>query len=191
MDVTGAVEGVVAAAVGHIDESLLDRLSILEVLGRVDEIRCTELARPLLLRVVHVHSDDLAGAVPRRSLHDRQTNAACAEDGDVGALLDTALAGRDDGRAIARCDTAAQQARPVHWCLVRDGHNGDVGDDGILREGGAAHEVQEVLALALETCRAIRHDTLALRGSNLAAEVRFARDAELALFAFWGAVVRA
>jgi hypothetical protein len=47
--------------------------------------------------------------------------------------------------------------------------------------------VKEVLALALEARSAIGHDTLSLRGTNLAAEVGLAGLAELAFLAFWGA----
>lgn len=44
--------------------------------------------------------------------------------------------------------------------------------------------MQEILALAFEARGAIRHDTFALGGSDLAAEVGFAGFAELAFAAF-------
>ena len=47
--------------------------------------------------------------------------------------------------------------------------------------------MQQILALALESRGTVRHDTLALSGPNLAAEVGLARYAELAFFAFRGA----
>jgi hypothetical protein len=46
--------------------------------------------------------------------------------------------------------------------------------------------VEEILSFALEARRAVGHDTLALGGSDLAAEVRLARLAELAFAAFRG-----
>ena len=47
--------------------------------------------------------------------------------------------------------------------------------DRVLREGRASHEVEELLALALESRCAIWHDALALRGSDGTAEVCLAR----------------
>lgn len=39
----------------------------------------------------------------------------------------------------------------------------DIGANGILREGAAAHEVVQLLAVAGEARGAVRHDALALR----------------------------
>jgi hypothetical protein len=185
VDVAGAVKGVVAAAVGHLDELLLDAL--VAELGGVDKVGGAELLGPLLLGVVDVDDDDLARLVLDRALDHRQPDAARAEDGHVGARLDTVLAGRDDGCAVAGCDAAAEQAGAVHGGLFGDGDDGDVGDDGVLGEGRGAHEVEQVLALALEARGAVGHDALALCGADLAAEVRLARLAELALLALWRA----
>lgn len=69
-----------------------------------------------------------------------------------------------------------------------NGDYGDVGDDGVLREGGGAHEVKQILALALESRGTIGHQTLTLSGSDLAAEVGLSGLTELALLAFGGAV---
>ena len=181
VDVAGAVEGVVAAAVGHLDELLLNAL--VAELGGVDKVCGAELLGPLLLGVVDVDDDDLAGLVLDGALDDRQADAAGAKDGHVGARLDAVLAGRDDGGAVARCDAAAEQAGAVHRCLFGNGDDGDVGDNRVLGEGRSAHEVEQVLALALEARGAVGHDALALRGADFAAEVRLARLAELALLA--------
>lgn len=182
-DVAGAVEGVVAAAVGHLDELLDDGLAL--ELGGVDEVGGAELLGPLLLGRVDVDHDDAAGLLGDGALHHRQADAAGAEDGDVGALLDL---GRDAGRAVARGDAAAQQAGAVHGGVLLDGHHGDVGDDRVLGEGRRAHEVEERLALAGEPRGAVGHDALTLRGPDLAAQVGLARLAELALLAFRRAV---
>jgi hypothetical protein len=57
-----------------------------------------------------------------------------------------------------------------------------------LRESGSSHEVQEVLALALEPRGSIGHDSPSLGCSDLAAKVGLARLAELAFTALRGAV---
>lgn len=186
VDVASAVEGVVAAAIGHFDELLLDAL--LAELGGVDKVCGTELLGPLLLCVVDVDDDDHGRLVLSRTLDYGQTDAASAEDGDVGTLLDTTSSGSDDGSAVTGCDTAAEQAGAVHRRLLGDGDDGNVRYDCVLGECGCAHEVEKVFALALEARSAIRHNALALCGADLAAEVGLARFAELALFAFWGAV---
>lgn len=183
--VAGAVKRVVAAAVRHLDQLLDDGL-VAELRG-VDKVRGAELLRPLLLGRVDVDDDDHARLVHDGALDHRQAHAPGAEDGDVGALLDAALARRHTRRAVARSDAAPQQARPVHGRLGLHGHDGDVGEDRVLREGRSAHEVQKVLALALEARGAVGHEALALRRADLAAEVGLARLAELALLAFGGA----
>jgi hypothetical protein len=183
VDVACAVECVVAAAVGHFDQLLLDALGA--KLGRVDEVGGTELLCPLLLGVVDIDNNDLASLVLDSSLDDGQTNTTSAEDGNVRALLDTALSCGDDGSAVSGCDTAAEQAGAVHGGLLCDGNDGDVCNDGVLGESGGTHEVEEVLALALEARGAVGHDTLALGCADLAAQVGLAGLAELALLALW------
>jgi len=186
VDVTSAVKGVVTATVRHLNQLLLDRLT-LEVSG-VDKVSRAKLGTPLLFLVVDVDDNDLLGAVLDSSLDDGQTDTASAKDSDVGALLDTALAGGNDGRAISGGDTATEQAGAVHRGLVSNGDDGDVGHDGVLGESRSSHEVEEVFALALEARGSVWHDTLALGRTNLAAEVGLSRLAELALFTLWGAV---
>lgn len=185
--VTSAVECVIAATISHLDQLLLDGLAVLKLCG-VYKVGGTELLCPLLLAVVDIYDDDLCRTVLDATLNDGQTDTAGTEDGNVAALLDTSLAGSDDCCTVTGGDTAAEQASTVHGSLLSDLDNGDVGDDSVLREGGGAHEVKEVLALALEARGAIRHDTLALGCADLATEVGLARLAELALLAFGGTV---
>lgn len=180
--VTGAVKGIIAAAVGHLDELVDDGLALGQ-LGGVDEIGGAELLGPLLLGRVDVHDDDLLGALLDRALHHGQADAAGTEDRDVAALLDV---GRDASCAVAGGDAASQQTRAVHGRVRLHRHHRDVGHHGVLAEGRGAHEVQDVLALALEARRAVRHQALALSGPDLAAEVGLAGLAELALAAFGG-----
>ena len=181
--VARAVEGVVAAAVGHLNELVLDSLAA--KLGRVDEVRGTELPRPLLLSVVNIHHNNLAGLPRGGTLNNGETDATGAKDGYVIALLHI---GRDGRGAVAGGDTAAEKAGSVHGGVGLNGDDGDVGDNGVLGEGRGSHEVQQVLALALEPGGAVGHDTLTLRRADLAAQVRLARLAELAFLAFGGTI---
>jgi hypothetical protein len=188
VNVTSAVEGVVAATISHLDELLLDSL-VLELHG-VDEVGGTELLGPLLLAVVDVDNNDLRRAVLDTALDDRKTDTAGTEDSNVGALLDTTLAGGNDSSTVTGGDTTAEQAGAVHGGLVGDLDDRDVGNNSVLREGGGTHEVEKILALALEARGSVRHNTLALSGSDLATEVGLARLAELALLALGGAELR-
>jgi hypothetical protein len=185
VNVTSAVEGVVAATISHLNELLLNGL-VLELHG-VDKVGGTELLGPLLLAVVDVDDDDLGRAVLDTTLDDRKTDTASTEDSNVGALLDTTLAGSDDSSTVTGGDTTAEQAGAVHGGLVGDLDDRDVGNDSVLREGRGTHEVEKILALALEARGSVRHDTLALSGSDLATEVGLARLAELALLTLRGA----
>ena len=185
MHIPRAVERIIAPTVRHLHQLLLNRH--LPDLGRIHKIRRAELLPPLLLRIIDINHNNLRRALLHRALDDAQAHAPGTEDGDVGALLDAAFAGGDDGGAVARRDAAAEQAGPVHGRLVGDGDDGDVGDDGVLREGRCAHEVQQVFAFAFEARGPVRHDAFALRGADLAAEVGLAGFAEFAFAAFGGA----
>lgn len=186
VNVTSAVECVIATTVGHLDKLLLDGLTVLELLG-VHKVGSTELLCPLLLAVVDIHDDNLAGTVLDATLNDGKTDTTSTEDGDVAALLNTTLAGRDNGGSVTGGDTTAEQAGTVHRGLLCDCNDGNVGYNGVLGEGRGTHKVEKILALALEARSAVGHDTLTLGSANLATEVGLAGLAELALFAFWGA----
>ena len=183
-DITSAVKGVVATTVSHLNQVLLDSLA--GQLGGVNEVGGAELAGPGLLAVVDIDSNDLASLVLDSTLQNGKTNTADTEDSDVGALLNL---GSDNGSAVSGGDTAAEQAGAVGGDLRSDSHHGDVGDNGVLGEGGGTHEVKEVLATGTEAGSAIGHDTLTLCSTDLTAEVGLAGLAELALAALGGAVV--
>jgi len=182
-NVSSAVEGVIAATVSHLDKMLLNSLA--GQLGRVDEVGSTELASPDLLAVININRNNLAGLILNSTLHHRQTDAASAEDSDIGALLNV---GGHNGGTVTSGDTAAQQARAVSGDLGGNSNDGDIGDNGVLGKGGSTHEVQQVLSAGLEAGSTIGHDTLTLRGTNLTAQVGLARLAELALTALGGAI---
>lgn len=181
-NVTGTVKGVVAATIRHLNQVLLDSLAL--ELGRVDKVGGTELASPCLLAIIHIDGNDHACLVLDSTLHDRQTDTAHTKDSHVGALLDL---GGLDGGTVARGDTTAQQTGAVGGDLGGHRDDGDVGDNGVLGEGRGTHEVKDVLAAGLEARGTVGHDTAALGGTDLAAEVGLARLAELALTAFGGA----
>lgn len=183
-NVTGAVKSVVAATIRHLNQVLLDSLAL--KFGRVDEVGGTELAGPRLLAIIDIDGNDHASLVLDSTLHDGQTNTAHTKDGHVGALLDL---GGLDGSTVAGGDTAAQQTGAVGGDLGGHRDDGDVGDDGVLGEGGGTHEVQDVLAASLEAGGTVGHNTPALGGTDLAAEVGLARLAELTLTAFGGAIL--
>lgn len=181
-NVTGAVEGVVATTIGHLDQVLLDGLA--RELGGVDEVGGTELAGPGLLTVVDIDGNDHTGLVLDGTLHDGETDTAGTEDSHIGALLNI---GGHHGGTITGSDTAAEQAGPIGGDFGSDGDDGDIGDDGVLGEGRGTHEVQDVLAAGFEAGGTVGHHTLTLGGTDLAAQVGLARLAELALTAFGGA----
>jgi hypothetical protein len=183
-NVTSAVKGVVTATIRHLNQVLLNSLTL--ELGRVDEVGSTELASPSLLTIVNINGNDHTSLVLDSTLHNGQTDAANTEDSHVGTLLDL---GGLDGGTVTGGDTTAQQTGAVGGDLGGHSDDGNIGDNGVLGEGGCTHEVEEVLAASLEAGGAIGHDTATLGGANLAAEVGLARLAELALTALGGAIL--
>jgi hypothetical protein len=180
-NIASAVKGVVATTVGHLDKLVLDGL--VSEFGGVHEVSSTELFTPLLLGRVDVNNDNLASLASSGTLDNRKTDTASTEDGNIVAGLDV---GGDGSSTVTGGDTAAEKAGSVHRSIVLDGNDGDIGDDGVLGEGGSAHEVKQILALALESRGAIGHQTLTLGGSDLTAKVGLSGLAELALLTFGG-----
>jgi len=129
-DITCAVERVVTAAIGQVDQGLHNCL-VLKLI-RIDEVGSTELSSPCLLGRVDVHHYDPARLLYFGALDNGQADTAGAENGNVGPLLTIS---RDCGRAIACGDTASQQAGSVHGDFRLDGYDGYVGNNRVLREG--------------------------------------------------------
>lgn len=177
-DVAGAVKGVVQTSIGDLDE-VRDNVLVTE-LGRVDEFGGAKLLGPGLLLVVGIDGNDATSACIDSTGDDGETDTANAEDGDGGALLDLGSVGSG---TPAGGDTASKQTGLVTWRLGVDGDERVLRDDGELREGGAAHEVEELFTLAAEALGLVWHDTLTLGGTNGLAEVGLAGLAELALTA--------
>ena len=84
-DIAGAIEGVVASAIRHLDQFLLDTLAL--QLSWVEKIRCPKLFAPSFFAIIDINDDDLASAILDSSLYDTQANAPGSEDRDVAALL--------------------------------------------------------------------------------------------------------
>ena len=173
-NITSAVKCVVTSAIGHVDEFLLDTL--VTQLSRVDEVSRAEFPRPGFLAVVHVNGNNLASLVLDSTLDDGQPDAPGTKDSDVGTFLH---ASSNHSSTVTGGDTTTQKASPVHWSFIGDSDDGDIGHNGVLREGGSSHEVKEVLSLSSEPRCAVRHDTFALRSPDLSTEVGLARFAEL------------
>ena len=140
MHISGAIKCVVASTIRHLNQPLLDCLALLQF-RRVDKVSRAKLLAPLLLFIVHIHHDDLGRFILDAPLNHAESNTARAEDRNVASLLDTVLAGRDDGSAVTRCDTTPEQTATVHRGLLRDRHNRYVRYDRVLRESRGAHEV--------------------------------------------------
>lgn len=183
LHVARAVKGVVAATVGQLNQ-LVDDSGALGQLGGVDKVGGTKLAGPFLLGGVDVDDNNLAGVLGNGTLDDGQTDTAGTENGDTAALLNL---GGDAGGTVTGGDTTAQKAGAVKGSVLLDGDDGDVGNNGVLGEGGGAHKVQDILAAGLEARSAVGHHALALGGTDLAAQVGLAGLAELALLALGGA----
>ena len=130
---------------------------------------------------IEVDADDLVRADQLRALDHVEADAAEAEDDDVGAGLDL---GREQHRADAGGDAAADVADGVERRVVADLRQRDLGNDDVVRERRRAHVVQDRLAVEREAARAVGHQALALGRADLLAEVGLARQAELALPAF-------
>lgn len=171
-------QGEVETAIGHLDELLDDALT-LELLG-VDKVGRAHLVGPFLLVVIGVDRDDLAGLSCSGSLDDSEADASYAKDGDSVTLLDV---GGDGGGSVACGNSTSEQARLVEGSLLVDGDDRVLADDRVLGEGRRAHEVEELLALALESGSSVRHHSFTLGRSDLAAKVGLSALAELALLA--------
>uniref|UniRef100_A0A0N5A603 LigA n=1 Tax=Parastrongyloides trichosuri TaxID=131310 RepID=A0A0N5A603_PARTI len=175
--VAGAVEGVVGAAVGKLDQMGHHVRHVL----RIDEVGHAEATAPLFLVAVDVDADDHVGPDHLQPLNDVQADAAQAEDHGVGARLDL---GGIDHSADAGGNAAADVADLVERRVFTHFGQRDFRQHGEVREGRAAHIMEKRLALVGKARGAVGHQALALRGPDRGAQVGLAALAELALAAF-------
>ena len=168
--VAGAVEGVVGAAVGQLDE--LRRRCRRGHALRVDEVGHAEACGPIP-RLPGLMSTPMILSAPDqlRALDDVEADAAEAEHDDLGARLDL---GGVDHRADAGGHAAADVADLVERRVLADLGHRDLGQHGEVREGRAAHVVEDRLALVARSGGAVGHHALALGGADRGAEVGLA-----------------
>lgn len=178
-DIARAIERVIVPTVRHLDELVSETHALDRI--RIEEVGRAKPLGPRFLGIVEIHDRDPLRPVPHGALHHAQPNAPGAEDSHAGAFLDARGYYRS---TVAGRDPASKQADAIERGVRINRYYGDVCDDGVLRQGAATHKMQQVLAAAGETRRAIGHHAFALRGTDFAAEVCFARFAELAFFAF-------
>ena len=91
-----------------------------------------------------------------------------------------------DHRADARGHAAADVAAGLERRVLADLRHRDLGQHGEVREGRAAHVVEDRLALVAEAAGAVGHQPLALRRADRGAQVGLAAEARLTLAAFGG-----
>ena len=172
--VARAVEGVVRPAARHLDQM---RHHVGDGL-RIDEMGHAEATAPVFLGVIDVHADDHVGPDHLQPLDDVQPDAAQAEDHAIGTRLHLRrIDHRPHPRGHATADVAGTGKRRVLANL----RQGDLGQDGEIREGGTAHIVGDRLALVAEARTAVGHQPLALGGPDGGAQIGLAAQAAFAL----------
>jgi hypothetical protein len=179
--IAGAVEAVVGAAVGEVEDRL-HHLVVADFL-RIDEVGHAESLGHRALGRVDVDADDAVGADQFGALDDVESDAAEPEHDDVRAGLD---AGGPDHRADAGGDAAADVADLVERSVLSDLRHGDLGHHREVGEGRAAHIMVDRLVPEAEARRSVGHQALALGGANRRAEVGLLRQARFTLAAFGG-----
>lgn len=181
--VSDALESVVQATVSQIHQMFLNRL---RDFLRVHEFSGTELLGDLELARIDVDSDDSARTSHLAAHDDSKADSSQTPDSASAAWFDPSCV---QGRSISGGNTTSEQADFVQRRLFVDLADGDLSDDCVLREGRAAHEVEQLLAVAAESGCSVGHHTATLSQANLLAEVGLLVQAELALFAL-GSVQR-
>src|SRR3569623_658840 len=156
LGVAGAVEGVVRPTVGERHQV---RHEVAVDLPRIDDVGHAEAAAPRLARRVDVDANDHRRAHHLGALDDVEADAAQAEHYDIGAGLD--LGGVDD-RAYAGGHPAADVAGLVEGGVGADLRHRDLGQHGVVREGRAAHVVEDRLAFVREPAGGVGHQAAPL-----------------------------
>lgn len=95
------------------------------------------------------------------------------------ALLPGADLGRVDRRADAGGHAAADEARLLERRILADFGDGDLGQDREVREGAAAHVVEDRPPHVAEARGPVWHQAGSLRGADRGAQVGFARETAL------------
>lgn len=175
-----ALERKVGAAVGLLDEHV-DNGAIGKVEG-IDALGAAELGGKVKLARIGVDADDALGASGTAALGNGGTDRTETPDGTNRARLHF---GRIEGGAKASGDAAAEETTRVEFDIGTNDSAGNLGQDSVLGEGRATHEVKESLALAREARSAVGHEAFALVDTKLLAKIRFAAETKLAFLALW------
>mmetsp|Transcript_38837 Transcript_38837/g.98569 ORF Transcript_38837/g.98569 Transcript_38837/m.98569 type:complete len:356 (+) Transcript_38837:211-1278(+) len=181
LSVARAVEGVVVAKArrAHLHEHLLD--GFVGIL-RVDTLCAAELLGDIEFLEVRVDADNVRGARCLRTLDDGQPDSSEAENYDrrTGLHLGVVPHGAEPGG-----DATAEQASLFEVGLGVDQSARDLGQDSVLREGRATHEVIDRRAVLLEgeARGPVGHEAFALGAADLRAEVGLGAHAEDAVCA--------
>ena len=179
-DIADALEAVIGAAFGQVDE-IGDEIAL--DFGRVDKVSEPEFPGERLPSRVEVDPDYHVGADHAAALDDIEPDPTEAEDDDIGPRLDL---GRVDHRADAGRNPAADVADFVEGRVLADLRHRDLGQDREVREGRCAHVMMDLITAAREPAGAVRHHALALGGADRGAEIGLVRGAAFALPAFRG-----
>src|SRR5699024_8100485 len=124
------------AAVGHVDDGLLDRR--VAMVFRVDAIRGAELAGKFELGRIEVDDDNARRLGHDRALHYRQADGAETEHGHGVAGLDL---GGVEHRAHPGGDATAEQTDLVQRRVLAHLGQRDFRQHGVFGERGGAHVV--------------------------------------------------
>ena len=175
VDVADALEAVVGAAAGELDEV---RHEIAPHLLRIHEVRHAELSasasRPGLRSTPTIMLAPTMRApwITLRPMPPRPKTTTLAPGSHLGGV---------DHRADAGGDAAADVADLVERRVLADLRDRDLRQHREVRERRAAHVVMDRLAAEREAAGAVGHQALALRRADRRAEVGLARQAGLAL----------
>ncbi len=134
-------------------------------------MRHAEAFAPGLALVVEVDTNDHVGACEAQALQHVEPDAAESEHDGLRALLDFRSV---DDSADTGGDTAADVADLIEGGVLADLRHRDLRQHGVVRERRGAHVVVDRLAAHGEARGAVRHQALALGGTNRGAEVGFA-----------------
>ena len=144
-------------------------------------MRHAEALAPFLLVVVEIDADDHVGTGEPQPLNHVEADAAETEDDRCRADLNL---GGVDHRADPGGDAAADIADLVERRVRVDLGQRDLRQNRVVREGRAAHVMEDLVLADREARRAVRHHALTLRGPDRGAEICLARQAGRTLAAF-------
>ena len=178
-DIAGRIEGIIRATPGQGHE-IGNQIAV--DFGRIHEIGHAEPGRHRDLVGVQVDPHDLIRTGQPKSLNYIKSDTAQSKHDSGRTDLD--LGGIYDGPYTCG-DAAADVADLVERSIFADLGKRDFRQDGVVREGRAAHVMQDRIAIEGREPRcAVWHQALTLRRADLLAQVRLGVQAILAFTAF-------